>query len=150
MKSKSLFPFFLLGIICLFSCSKEKGPTGLLTQDTLKPKQIEHLKKKNFLEENENIVYLYSLSKIKNEGILLTDKKILVYNKESTEKELLENIFDMSTSHSLSVEQKSTIKVYRKDDTEFSAEFFGGTDADEKFFLKLKALWREAISKKQG
>ena len=150
MKSKSVFLFFLSGIICLFSCSKEKGPTGLLTRDTLKPKQIEYLKNRNFLEENENIVYFYSLSKIKTEGTLLTDKKILVYVKEKTDKELLENIFDMSTSHSLSAEQKSTIKVYRKDDTEFGAEFPGGTDADEIFFLKLKTLWREAISKKQG
>lgn len=149
MKSPlSLFILFI-GIICLFSCSTEKKPPELLTKDTLKQKQIKLLKKKNFLEENENIIYVYSLSTIKNEGILLTDKKLLVYNKESTDKELFENIFDISTAHSLSAEENSAITVYRKDDTEFKAEFLGGTDADGRFFVKLKEIWRDAIAKNQ-
>jgi len=70
---------------------------------------------------------------------------LLVYNKEYTDRELFTNIFDISTSHSLSPEKNSTITVYRKDDTEFKAEFLGGTDADEKFFSMLKEKWREAL-----
>jgi hypothetical protein len=131
----------------LFSCSKETKPPELLTPDTLKQKHIKFLKKKNFLAENENIVYFYSLSKMKDEGALLTDKKILVYNKEYTDRELFSNIFDIAASHSVSAETNSTITIYRRDDTEFKAEFLGGTDADEKFFSTLKENWREALAK---
>ena len=146
MKSPLTVSVLFLIITCLLSCTTETKPPELLTQDTLKQKQIKFLKKKNFLAENENIVYFYSLSKIKSEGILLTDKKVLIYNKESTDKELFENIFDIATSHSLSAETNSTITIYRRDDTEFKAEFLGGTDADEKFFGTLKENWREALA----
>ena len=148
MKSPATFSILFSIITCFLFCSTEKKPPELLTQDALKQKQIKFLKNKNFLGENENIVYFYSLSKIKNEGILLTDKKVLVYNKEYTDKELFENIFDISTSHSLSAEKNSTINVYRKDDTEFKAEFLGATDSDENFFVTLKQKWREALDKK--
>lgn len=147
MKSPLTVSILLLIITCLLSCSTETKPPELLTQDTLKQKHVTFLKKKNFLEENEKIVYFYSLSKPKNEGTLLTDKKVLIYSKESSDKELFENIFDIATSHSLTAETNSTITIYRKDDTEFKAEFLGGTDADEKFFSTLKENWRDALAK---
>lgn len=147
MKSPLTLSILCLVITLLLSCSKQQKQPTLFTQETLQKKQVAFLKKNNYLGENEKVAYFYSLSKIQNEGILLTDKKVLVYNKAFTDRELFRNIFDFSTSHSVSAEKNSSITVYRKDDTEFKAEFLGGTDADEKFFAKLKELWREALVK---
>lgn len=157
MKTLSAISSAVFLILILFTsllivtCSKTESKRGnqLLTPEMLTSKETEYFKKKNFIEENEKIVYVYSLSKIKKEAVLLTDKKLLVYNKDSVERESFENIFDISTSHAVTADKKSTITVYRKDDTEFSAEFIGATDIDDKIFSELRRLWRIAMSKKQ-
>jgi len=50
---------------------------------------------------------------------------------------VLEGVFDLSSSHALSPEKKSTITLYRKDDSQFSCAFPGGLVIDEIFFSKL-------------
>ena len=143
----------LITLVCTFigSCSKadKKENTQLLTADQLTTKDKDYLAERGFVESGERIVSVYYPIKITAGGVLLTDKKIVVFSDESTEKELLENIFDLSSSHALSPEKKSKITLYRKDDSQFSCEFPGGLDIDEVFFSKLRTSWRAAIAEKQ-
>lgn len=143
----------LIALLCTFlgSCSKaeKKQNTQLLTTDLLTSKHTDYLAERGFVDSDERIVYLYYQTKINAGGILLTDKKIVVYTDESVEKELLENIFDFSSTHAVSPEEKSKITLYRKNDSQFSYEFPGGLDIDEVFFSKLRSSWRTVIAEKQ-
>ncbi len=145
-----LFVFF--GIVLLSLCTKEQKEENkkLFTPDSLSTKDIEYLKERGFLENDEKTVCVYYHTTIKNEGVLLSDKKIVVYRKDTVENEMLENIFDLSSSHSDNPEIKSTITIYRKDDTEFSYSFPGGLDIDERFFSELRKLWRKVIAGNQA
>lgn len=144
----------LIALLSTFlgSCSKaeKKENTQLLTADLLSSKDTDYLAKRGFIDSDEQVVYLYYQTKINAGGVLLTDKKIVVFTDESAEKELLGNIFDFSSSHAVSPEKKSKITLYRKDDSQFSCEFPGGLDIDEIFFSKLRTSWRTVIAEKQS
>ncbi len=132
-----------------YSKTDKKENTQLLTADQLTSKDTDYLAERGFVDSDERIIYLYYPAKINSGGVLLTDKKIVVFTDESAEKELLGNIFDISSSHAVSPEEKSTITLYRKDDSQFSCEFPGGLDIDEVFFSKLRTSWRTVIAEKQ-
>lgn len=147
--SKSHFLLCLSSVFILFSCSGNGNSQKLLKPEQLTSKQTEIIHGKDFLNKDENLVYIYTNSKLTEEGVILTDNKIIFYDAQTVEKEILENIFDLSINHSQSKEKESRITVYRKDDTEFSTSFAGGTDIDENFFSELKKRWREAITAAQ-
>lgn len=144
--------FIIVNCSLLVSCAKkaEEQNKQLFTPDLLSAKDSEYLKQRGFLVENEKIIYVYYTTKIADGGNLLTDQKVVAFQKDSEEKEPLQNIFDLSTTHALAPEENSTITVYRKDDTDFICAFPGGLDIDDKFFSELRTLWRNAISEKQA
>ncbi len=157
MKKQSVtITMLIVSLIALFStflgsCSKadKKENTQLLTADLLTSEDTDYLAERGFVDSDERIVYLYYPVKINSGGVLLTDKKIVVFTNESAEKELLGNIFDLSSSHAVSPEKKSKITLYRKNDSQFSCEFPGGLDIDEVFFSILRTSWRTVIAEKQ-
>ena len=145
-----LFPVVFCVCIGMGGCSRtKKMNTELLTPDKVTQKQRDFLTSKGLLVENEELVYVYSLTKIKKNCVVLTKKNIAVYKDGYIQKEALENIFDMAQSHSITPEKKSSITIYKKDNTEFYFEFAGGSDVDDQFFARLKSLWREALDKKE-
>ncbi len=137
-------------LLILASCSKtDQRSNKLLTQAEVTSKEIDYLKKKNFLGGNEEITHIYTPTKITVQAVMLTSEKILAYHNDTVEMEPLSNIFDLSASHSVDVKKTSTITVYRKDDTTFKLEFIGASDVDEKFFLTLRDMWRAALAAKE-
>ena len=134
----------------LMSCSKtDRRSNQLLAEENVTKKEVGYLKKRDFLNENEKIIYIYTPTKITVQAVLLTDEKIVAYSRDTVETELLSNIFDLSASHSIDKEKPSTITIYRKDDSTFKLEFAGASDADEKIFLKIRDMWRIALSENE-
>ncbi len=148
-KLLSIFIFF--SILILTSCSQKPVEENkrLITPDSLSAEDTEYLKERGFLENGNGPVCLYYRTTIKDEGIVLLNNKLIVYSKDTVESELLENIFDLSSSHSDNPETKSTITVYRKDNTMFKYGFPGNLDIDERFFSELRQLWRKVIAENQ-
>jgi len=141
-----------ISTLLISSCAEKvkEDNTQLFTAMELSSDNSAYLNERGLLEADEDLVYLYYLTDIKEGGILLTNKKVAVFTAESIDKELMQNIFDLSSSHAVSTERKSRIKVFRKDDTSFSYGFPGGLDIDETFFASLRTSWRTAISEKQA
>jgi hypothetical protein len=138
------------GLIFLTSCAKKDTKAcRLLTPDSLSTEEIDYIKSRDLLDENEKIIYVYTMDDIKTSGTVLTINKIAVYTQESVNKEPFENIFDMKKTHSLTDSVNSQITISPKKNDDFTVEFKGGTDSDEKFFDMLKDMWRMAISSKQ-
>ncbi len=135
----------------LVSCSKKSAEPNkqLFTPEILSAEDLSYLKQRGLVADNEKIIYVYYATEIAEGGNILTDVKVAAFTRDTEEKELLQNIFDLSTIHVLDTTDTSTIKVYRKDDTEFTCKFPGGYAVDENFFSKLRTLWRSAISEKQ-
>ncbi len=135
----------------LVSCAKKPVELNkqLFTPDILSAEDKSYLKQRGLIAEDEKIIYVYYATNIADGGNLLTDTKIAAFTRDSEEKELLQNIFDLSTTHVQDTTDTSRITVYRKDDTEFTCTFPGGYAVDENFFSKLRTLWRSSISEKQ-
>lgn len=140
----------IIGFFTLTSCAKKDTKAfRLLSPDSLSTEEINYITGRGLVEENEKIIFVYTLDNITNSGTVLTTGKIAVYDQEKVVSEDFENIFDMKKSHSLVDSINSTITIAPKENDEFTAEFRGGSDSDEKFFEILKDMWRMAISSKQ-
>ena len=138
------------GLIAVTSCAKkETNAFKLLTTDSLSTEVIDYIKGRGLIDENEKVIFLYTMDDFLTSGTVLTINKVAVYTHESAQKEFFENIFDMKRSHSLVDSTISSITIAPKEQDEFTIEFKGGTDADEKFFDMLKDMWRMAITSKQ-
>lgn len=148
---KIYFLLVLTFVIVISSCStKETKPSDqLIIPELLTIDQTKFLVTKGFVSGDEKLLLGYAYYDITKSAILLTEKNIIVFKEGSVEKELLMNLFDLSYIHSAKPETKSKIKMYRRDDSEFSYEFPGGLEIDETFFSKLRTVWRSAIANKQ-
>ena len=138
------------GLIALSSCAKKDNKAfRLLTSDSLSTKEIDYFKSRELFDDNEKIIYAYTMDNFETSGTILTTNKVALYTQESVTQELFENIFDMKKTHSLVDSIPSKITITPKEQDEFTAEFKGGSDADEKFFDFLRDMWRTAISSQQ-
>ncbi len=149
-KGSIFLAIIVFGLIVITSCSKKDNKAfRLLTPDSLNTEEIEFIKGRDFIDEDEKIVFVYTMDNIKSSGTVLTINKIAVYSQESVNKENFENIFDMKKTHSLVDSINSKITISPKTGDDFTVDFKGGSDTDEKFYDILKDMWRMAISNKQ-
>jgi hypothetical protein len=131
--------------VLMISCFKKKEENKLLfTPADLNQKQSSFLSGNGLVDQGETLRYIYFASSIEDSGILLTDKKVAVYHGASVEKEMLSTMFDLSTSHSPTPEGRSSITIYRRDDSQFSSSLPGGLTIDGTLFSEIRNLWRAA------
>lgn len=141
----------LCGMVVISSCTKGKGArkAALIPGDSLSAEDMDYLVSKELVTEGEKILFLYTNKGIENDGALLSINKIALYSAESKEVASLDQIFDIAKNHSTTAENPSKITVYLKNDTEFTMEFLGASNEDERFFDIFRHMWRLAISTKQ-
>jgi hypothetical protein len=138
--------FFLTGI----GCSKPQ-PTviSLLTPEKITEKELKVIKNKGLLDEKEELVLAYTLTTVSENCIVLTNNKLAIFKNGYPWTIPLENIFDMTNTHSTTPEKNSAVVIYKKDNSEFNFEFKGGSNCDELFFANLLTLWRAALDNRE-
>ncbi len=152
-----ILSWFLISIslfCCINSCSAKKKNINkqVFTDETLSQEDSEFIKSKGYVGDGEELVFVYynHVNGIAENGFILTDKKIVTYHGDTVEQVNLLDVFDLSTLHNTDSTGQSSIKLYKKDDSEIKCTFPGALDVDEIIFSGLRDMWRLVINKKQA
>jgi hypothetical protein len=146
----AIFGILLLGIVAfvVYDMSFGKVYKGqLVTAEELNSEELEYVKRKGDLVQNEKILYFFSFHGIKKSGVLLTDCKVLVYEGNIVQAGNIKEIRDISILEVGSIWKLAVIVVTLKDGTQILCEIPTANNSDKKFITTLRNL---SIDKTDG
>lgn len=139
-----------LALFVIISTLNVIPSTQVVSGSTMWARDVEFLRSAGLLEPDEEVVYFYSqdLFDIKNDGNMLTDRKVVSYWKDAESAEFLaevavyQDIQDVETTYSESFMEDTVITVHRFDGSSFILVVSAEDGRDKLFVDELESrVW---------